>query len=96
MPTQQGLPVEEEQRLVQRAKRFYEDELIDQLIDDHKGNIVVIDGYTLQYAVGMNESGARQELRKKCDKPVTYTARVGFDYVYYVPLPSTVLSGTAE
>lgn len=96
MPTQQGLPVEEEQRLVERAKRFYEDELVDQLIDEHKGDIVVIDGYTLKYAVAMNESGARQELRRKCDKPVTYTARVGFDYVYYVPLPSTVLSGTAE
>ena len=96
MPTQQGLPVEEEQRLVERAKRFYEDELADQLIDEHKGDIVVIDGYTLKYAVAMNESGARQELRRKCDKPVTYTARVGFDYVYYVPLPSTVLSGTAE
>lgn len=96
MPTQQGLPVEEEQRLVKRAKRFYEDELLDKLIDEHKGDIVVIDGYTLKFAVAMNESGARQELRRKCDKPVTYTARVGFDYVYHVPLPSTVLSGTAE
>ena len=96
MPTQQGLPVEDEKRLVKRAKRFYEDELINQLIEDHKGDIVVIDGYTLKYAVAMNESGARQELKRKCDKPVTYTARVGFDYVYYVPLPSTVLSGTGE
>lgn len=96
MPTQQGLPVEEEKRLVERAKRFYEDELIDQLIDDHKGNIVVIDGYTLQYAVGMNESGAREELLKHTPKPVTYTARVGSDHLYYVPLPSTVLYGDDE
>ncbi|MCY4475911.1 MAG: hypothetical protein OXC83_10825 [Chloroflexi bacterium] len=96
MPTQHGLPVEEKKRFVERAKRFYEDELLDQLIDDHKGDIVVIDGYTLKYAVAMNASSARQQLRRKCDKPVTYTARVGFDYVYYVPLPSTVLSGTVE
>ena len=94
MPTQQGLPVEEEQRLVERAKRFYEDELEDRLIDEHKGDIVVIDGYTLRYAVAMNESGARQTLLSQTTKPVTYTARVGFDYVYYVPLPSTVLNGT--
>ena len=93
MPTQHGLPVEEEKRLVERAKRFYEDKLLDQLIDNHKGDIVVIDGYTLRYAVGMNESGAYQELLRKCDKPVVYTARVGFGYVYYVPLSSTVLSG---
>ena len=96
MPTQHDLPVEEEKRLVERARRFYEDELLDQLIEDHKGDIVTIDGYTLKYAVAMNASGARQELLKKCDKPVTYTARVGFDYVYYVPLPSTVLSGNVE
>ena len=96
MPTQQGLPPKEEKRLVERAKRFYEEKLLDQLIEEHKGDIVVIDGYTLHYAVAMNESGARQELRRKCDKPVTYTARIGFDYVYYVPLPSTVLSGKRE
>ena len=96
MPTQHGLPVEEEKRLKERAKRFYEGELLDQLIEDHRGDIVVIDGYTLRYAVGANESGAYQQLLRKCDKPVVYTARVGFDYVYYVPLPSTVLSGNVE
>lgn len=96
MPTQKGSPTEEEKRLVERAKRYYEDELLDQLIDDHKGNIVVIDGFTLQYAVGMNESGAYEELLRKCDKPVTYAARVGSDYLYYVPLPSTVLYGDDE
>lgn len=96
MPTQQGLPVEEEKRLVERAKKFYEDELLEQLIDEHKGRIVLIDGHTLQYAVGMNESGAYEELLRKCDKPVTYIARVGSDYVYYVPLPSTVLYSDAE
>ena len=96
MPTQQGLPVEEEKRLVERAKRFYEDELLAQLIDEHKGRIVVIDGYTLQHAVGMNESLAREKLLKHNPNPVTYTARVGSDYVYYVPLPSTVLYGDAE
>ena len=96
MPAQHGLPVEEKNRLVERAKRFYEDELLDQLIDEHKGNIVVIDGYTLQYAVGMNESGAYEELLRKCDKPITYAARVGSDYIYYVPLPSTVLYGKDE
>ena len=96
MPTQHDLPLEEEKRLVERAKRFYEDELLDQLIENHKGDIVVIDGKTLKYAVAMNASGARQELREKCDKTVTYTARIGFDYVYDVPLPSTVLKGTIE
>ena len=96
MPTQHGLPVEEEKRLKERAKRFYEGELLDQLLEDHRGDIVVIDGYTLRYAVGANESGAYQRLLRKCDKPVVYTARVGFDYVYYVPLPSTVLSGNVE
>ena len=96
MPTQHGLPVEEEKRLVERAKRFYDAELLDQLVDEHKGDIVVIDGRTLKYAVAMNESGARKILKRKCHKPVTYTARVGFDYVYNVPLPSTVLLGTVE
>ena len=96
MPTQHGLPVEIEQRIIARAKRFYERELYGQLIDEHKGDIVVIDGYTLEYAVAVNESGARQQLKRKCKKPVTYTARVGFDYVYYVPLPSTVLTGSVE
>lgn len=96
MPTQHGLPVEEEKRLKDRAKRFYEDELLDQLLKDHKGDIVVIDGNTLRYAVGMNESGAYQELLRKCDKPVTYTARVGSDYVYYVPLSSRVLYGDGQ
>ena len=96
MPTQHGLPVEEKKRLVERAKRFYEDELIDQLIEDHIGDMVVIDGRTLQYEVAMNESGARQELERKCDKPVVYLARIGFDYHYDVPLPSTVLSGNVE
>ncbi len=96
MPTQQGLPVEEEKRLVERAKRFYEDELLDQLIADHKGDIVAVDGYTLQYAVGFNASEAHQELRRKCDKPVFYTARVGYDYVYSVSLPVSVLSGKSE
>ena len=96
MPTQHGLPVEEKKRFVERAKRFYEDELIDQLIEDHIGDMVVIDGRTLQYEVAMNESGARQELERKCDKPVVYLARIGFDYHYDVRLPSTVLSGNVE
>ena len=96
MPTQQGLPVEEEKRLVERAKRFYEDKLLDQLIEEHKGDIVAIDGYTLQYAVGLNASGAHEDLERKCDKPVTYTARVGYDYVYSVSLPVSVLSGKSE
>ena len=59
MPTQQGLPVEEEKRLVERAKRFYEDKLLDQLIEGHKGDIVAIDGYTLQYAVTQRQRSAR-------------------------------------
>ena len=96
MPTQHGLPAEEEKRLVERAKRFYENELLDQLIDDHKGDMVVIDGRTLQYEVAMNESGARQNLKRKCHEPVIYLARIGFDYHYDVPLPSTVLSGSVE
>ena len=96
MTTKFGIPTEEYDRLIQRAKRFYEDELLDQLIEDHKGDMVVIDIRTLRYVVAMNESGARQELRRKCDNPVTYTARIGFDYHYDVPLPSTVLSGAVE
>ena len=96
MPTQQGLPPTEEKRLVERAKRFYEEEILDQLIEKHKGEIIVIDGYTLQYAIGFNASAAYQELLLKCDKPVTYTARVGFDYVYSVSLPVTVLSAKTE
>ena len=96
MTTKFGVPTEEYDRLIQRAKRFYEEQLLDKLIEDYKGYMVAIDGHTLQYEVAMNDSGARQELRKKCDNPVTYTARIGFDYHYDVPLPSTVLSGTAE
>ena len=96
MPTQQGLPSTEEKRLVERAKRFYEEELLDQLIEEHKGEIIVIDGYTLQYGVGFNATLAREQLLRKCDKPVTYNARVGYDYVYSVSLPVTVLSAETE
>ena len=96
MTTRKDLRTEEEKRLVERAKRFYEDELLDQLIDDHKGDMVVIDGRTLQYEVAMNESGARHNLKRKCHEPVIYLARIGFDYHYDVPLPSTVLSGSVE
>ncbi len=93
MPTQQGLPVEEEKRLVERARRFYEDELLDQLIEEHKGDIVVIDGYTLKYGVGLNASLAREDLLRKCESPVTYNARVGYDYAFDVPLSPNVLAG---
>lgn len=96
MTTKFGIPTDEYEQLVQRAKRFYEDELIDQLIDNHKGDMVAIDGRTLQYEVAMNESSARQELERKCGKPVVYLVRIGFDYHYDVPLPSTVLSGSVE
>ena len=96
MSTQYGVPSEEEKRLKERAKRFYEDELLDQLIEEFKGFMVVIDGRTLRYEVAMNESGARQELERKCDKPVVYLARIGFNHHYDVSLPSTVLYGNAE
>ena len=91
--TKFGIPVEEYNRLMERAARFYKDELESQLIDEFEGDIVVIDGYSLEYAVAMNESGARQALLSKISEPVTYTARVGFEYVYHVSLPSSVLNG---
>ena len=82
--TKFGIPVEEYNRLMERAERFYEDELESQLIDEFEGYIVQIDGRTLEYAIGLyGESDVHRELVDKCDeKPVVFSARVGSIAVY--------------
>ncbi len=97
MRAQQELPVEEEKRLVQRAERFYKDELEPRLIDKFKGYIVKVDGRTLNYSMGLYyESDIRRELIEKCDEaPVVFTARVGSETVYELT-GATVLPITPE
>ena len=49
MPTQHGLPVEEEKRLKSIAPSVStKTNSSTNFIEDHKGDIVVIDGYTLR------------------------------------------------
>ncbi len=95
--TKFGLAVEEYDRLIERAERFYKEELEAQLIDDHKGDIVEIDGRTLKYAIGSYRiSDIHRDLVKKCDtEPVVFTARVGSDAVYDA-VGATVLYEAAE
>ena len=93
MTTKFGIPADEYGRLVQRAERFYKDELEPRLIDDYKGYIVEVDGRTLRYALGFfRAADIHRELLEKCDDdPVVFTARVGSDTVYEIT-GATVLS----
>ena len=80
---------------VERARRYYESELRDKLTQDHLGSIITIDGRTLKYAIGVNGSQSASRLREICEDPITYTARIGSDYVYDVP-SATILSGDSN
>ena len=97
MTTKFGIPTDEYDRLVQRAERFYKDELEPRLIDEFKGYIVKVDGRTLNYSMGLyRESDIRRELLEKCDEqPVVFTARVGSETVYELT-GATVLPITPE
>lgn len=74
-----------------RAKRIYENELRDDLVKDHVGYIVKVDGRSGKFAIGISASQTLAELKEKCHAPVTYTARIGSDHVY--DLPSSTSSG---
>ena len=93
MTTKFGIPTDEYEHLVQRAERFYRNELEPQLIEEYKGYLVEVDGRTLQYALGLYRSAdIHRELLEKCDDdPVVFTARVGSDTVYEIT-GATVLS----
>ena len=93
MTTKFGIPTDEYDRLVQRAERFYKDELEPRLIDEYKGYVVEVDGRTLQYALGVYRAAdIHRELWEKCDDdPVVFTARVGSATVYEIT-GATVLS----
>ena len=84
--TKFGIPADEYDRLVQRAERFYKDELELRLIDEYEGYIVEVDGRTLQYALGLySAADIHRKLVEKCDEdPVVFTARVGSDAVYEI------------
>ena len=77
-------------KFLAHAKRIYEDELRDDLVKDHQGYIVKVDGRSGKYAIGISASQSLTELKKTCANPVTYIARVGFDHVY--DLPSSTVS----
>ena len=77
---------------VERAKRIYEDQLRDQLVKKHKGYIIKVDGRSGKYAIGISASQSLSELKKLCDNPITYTARIGSDHVY--DLPSSTIMDT--
>ena len=93
MTTKFGIPTEEYDRLVQRAERFYKDNLEPQLVDEYRGYLVEVDGRTLQYALGLyREAEIHRELVEKCDdQPVVFAARVGAETVYEIT-GATVLS----
>ena len=97
MKTKFGIPTDEYDRLVQRAERFYKDELEPRLIDEFRGYIVEVDGRTLNYSMGLyRESNIHRELLKKCDEhPVVFTARVGSETVYELT-GATILPDNAE
>ena len=84
--TKFGISTDEYDRLVERAERFYKNELEPQLIDEYKGYLVEVDGRTLQYALGLyREADIHRELLEKCDDdPVVFTARVGSETVYEI------------
>ena len=93
MKTELGIRTDEYDRLVQRAERFYKDELEPRLIDEFRGYLIEVDGRTLQYALGLYRSAdIHRELLEKCDEhPVVFSARVGSDTVYEIT-GATVLS----
>ena len=77
---------------IKRAKSIYEGQLRDDLVKKHKGYIIKIDGRSGEYAIGYSVSQSLSELKKQCDDPITYTARIGSDHVY--DLPSSTIMDT--
>ena len=75
----------ERKRYVKRAKKIYDTKWRRELIKDHEGYIVKIDGRSGAYAIGVSASQSLADLRKRCEDPITYTARIGFDHVYDLP-----------
>ena len=69
-------------RYIERARKIYENQLKDELVKKHKGYIIKIDGRSGKYAIGISASQSLSELKKLCDNPITYTARIGSDHVY--------------
>lgn len=95
--TKFGISADEYDRLIERAERFYKNELEPRLIDEFRGYIVEVDGRTLNYSMGLyRESDIHRELLEKCDEhPVVFAARVGSETVYEVT-GATVLYDSAE
>ena len=81
-------------RYIERAKKIYEDQLRDELVKKHKGYIIKVDGRSGKYALGISASQSLSELKKLCDSPITYTARIGSDHVY--ELPSSTITDTSS
>ena len=86
---------EERKRYVKRAKELYDRELRHELIRDYEGYIVKIDGRSGEYAIGISASQSLADLKKRCQNPITYTARIGSDHVYDMP-SSTVLGSSTS
>ena len=70
---------------IERAKKIYEEQLKYELVKKHKGYIVKVDGRSGKYALGISASQSLPELKQLCDNSITYTARIGSDYVYELP-----------
>lgn len=82
--------LQERKRYIRRAKELYDRKLRHELINDYEGYIVKIDGRSGEYAVGTSASQSLADLKKRCENPITYTARIGSDHIYDLP-SSTVL-----
>ena len=81
---------EERKRYIQRAKELYDRKLRHELMTDYEGYIIKIDGRSGEYAIGISASQSLADLKKRCQNPITYAARIGSDHVYDLP-SSTVL-----
>lgn len=88
-------PQEERKRYIKRAKELHDRKLRHELIEDYAGYIIKIDGRSGEYAIGIRASQSLADLKKRCDNPITYTARIGSDHVYDLP-SSTILGPSAS
>ena len=86
---------EQRKRYMKRAKELYDRKLRHELIEDYEGYIIKIDGRSGEYAIGISASQSLADLKKRCDNPITYTARIGSDHVYDLP-SSTILGPSAS
>ena len=79
----------ERTRLINRARRLFENELRDQLLKDHYGSAVLIDGrsgdYEVQTRYEPRHLTRQRLLQRRPDAVVHIEHIVPEDYVYYIP-----------